>query len=165
MITGQVGLVPAANNWASWGIVWATGSAYTHVVVAISETHCVSAEPGPCGARIRPISDYPDTVWSRFRLTPRQRRAIVSYAGSKLRTPYSRLDYLAAGVATVTKRRTPDWLRTYLNRRDKLICSHLALLALKAGGISLRLDDRPTASVIPGDFGKYFVTRGWADRA
>lgn len=163
MITGQVGLVPASNNWASWVIVWATSSRYTHMVVAVSETHCISAEPG--GARIRPVSDYPGTVWSRFHLKPRQRRAIVSYAGSKIGTPYSRLDYLAAGVATVTKRRTPDWLRSYLCRRDKLICSQLSLLALEAGGIRLRLDDRPTASVIPGDFGKYFVERGWCEHA
>lgn len=160
MIAGQVGLVPATPNWGSYVVVWATGSAYTHMVVAVSETHCVSAEPG--GARLRPISDYPDTIWSRFELTPRQRHAIVRYANSKIDTPYGWIEYLATGLALVTKRATPNWLRRFIGREDRLICSQLSYLALKAGGVNPDMGRRPTLAVIPGDFGRYYVQQGWA---
>lgn len=164
MITGQVGLVPAAPNWASWIVEWASKSSYTHMVVAISETHCVSAEPG--GARVRPISFYPDgVVWSRFPMWPWQRRRSVRYALSRVGTPYAHMDYWAVGLALVTRSRTPEWLQAYIADTDRLICSQLCDLALQAAGIHVFFDERPAGAVIPASFGKVFVARGWTENA
>ena len=74
MITGQIGLRRHSGGWVGKAIEWATRSHTHHVVVAVSETVCISAEPG--GARYRPITDYPSLVWSRFGLTTAQQDLI-----------------------------------------------------------------------------------------
>lgn len=162
MITGQVGLIPSDGQFKGQVVAWASRSRWSHMVVAISETECVSAEPG--GARIRPTSYYPEIVWSRFAMRPGQRRRAVRYAIRRIGTPYAWFDYIAAGVALVTRTRTPEWLRSYIADTDRLICSQLCDLALQAAGIHVFFDERPAGAVIPSSFGRVFVARGWADR-
>ena len=159
MLTAQVCIIPGSPNFGSYVVEWATKSTITHMGVAISEEYLVSAEPG--GVRIRPITDYPDAIWSRFRLSRRQRDAIVKFAVSKVRTRYAWCAYLATGVTLVTKRATPRWLRRYVYRPDRLICSELAYQALAAAGIRPDLGERATFAVTPADFGKYFEAQGW----
>lgn len=162
MLTGQVGLVPKDGGWASGVVAWASRSNWTHVVIAISETECVSAEPG--GARIRSNTYYPGTVWSRFPMRPSQRRRIVRYARSRLGTPYAWGDYWAVGIALMCNSWSPEWLRSIVADTKRLLCSQLVDLALQAGGIHVFHDYRPAGAVIPASFGKVFVSRGWADR-
>ena len=161
MITGQVGLVPGDKGWASGVVMWATRSNWSHMVVAISERECVSAEPG--GVRIRPIGYYPGTVWSKFPLRWTQRRRIVNFARSRIGTKYAWIDYLAVGVAIITGRATPEWLRSYVADDTSLICSQLCDLALQAGGIHVFFDHRPAGAVIPASFARVFIARGWTD--
>ena len=162
MITGQVGLIESDGRTKGELVAWATRSRYSHMVVAVSETLCVSAEPG--GARIRPIEFYPEVVWSRYSLRPSQRRRIVRYALSKLGTKYAWLDYFAAGIASVTRTNTPEWLRSFIETDDRLICSQLCDLALQAAGIHVFFDERPAGAVVPASFGRVFVARGWASK-
>jgi hypothetical protein len=159
MIAGQVGLVASDGQLKGQAVAWASRSVWCHVVVAISETECVSAEPG--GALVRPISFYPEVVWSRFRMTGLQRRLSASYARHRIGTPYAWRDYWAAGVALVTRQQTPAWLRAYIDRDDRLLCSQLADLSLQAAGIHVFKDHRPQGAVIPASFGEYFVSQGW----
>lgn len=161
MLTGQVGLIHSDTGFIPWLIRVISRSHWTHMVVAISETECMSAEPG--GARIRPISDYPAITWSQFKLRPWQRRRIATYARTHEGTPYGWLDFFAAGVALLTGRRTPEWLRLYVASTGTLICSQLSDLALQAAGIHIFHDRRPLGAVIPGSFGRYYVEQGWTD--
>lgn len=161
MIAGQVGLVEVDGHFMGRVVAWASRSAYCHMVVAVSDTLCVSAEPG--GARVRKISDYPTVVWSRFPMRPGQRRRSVRFALRSVGTPYAWLDYIAAGIALVTRTRTPQWLQSYIADTDRLLCSQLADLALQAAGIHVFFDERPAGAVIPASFGKVFVARGWTE--
>ena len=161
MRTGQIGIVPADKGWASAVVAWASKSNWTHCVVAISETHVASAEPG--GARIRPIDYYPGTVWSKFHLRPSQRRRIVKFARDRLGTPYAWSDYYAVGLALITGTQTPDWLASYVADTRKLICSQYCDLAYQAAGIHLFIDDRPAGAVIPASIAKLFIARGWTN--
>ena len=162
MRTGQIGLVPADKGWASGVVAWATQSSWTHVVVAVSETEVVSAEPG--GTRYRPINYYPGTVWSKYPLRPSQRRRIARYARTRIGTPYAWWDYFAVGVALVFRARTPDWLASHVADTHTLLCSQLADLALQAGGVHVFFDERPAGAVTPASFAKVFIARGWADK-
>lgn len=165
MITGQVGIVPAANNFGSWIVVWVTRSTYTHVVVAVNEHVCLSLEPGREGGRLRPVTDYPDVIWSRFRYTPRQRRAMVVYARNRAGEPYGWFDYLITGVMLVLRRPLPRWARKHISRNGRTVCSQMAYQALKAAGVRLPGGGfEPSAAVAtPGDFGRYYVQQGWAN--
>ena len=161
MITGQVGLVPSDGAFKSKVVAWASRSYWCHVVVAISETECVSAEPG--GTRIRPIAFYPEIVWSRFPMRPWQRRRAVRFAKDCIGKAYAWGDYWAVGLALVTRRQAPEWLRASVANTDTLICSQVADLALQAAGIHVFYDERPAGAVIPASFGKIFKARGWSD--
>ena len=163
MITGQVGLIASDGAFMGRMVAWASRSNWCHCVVAISETHCVSAEPG--GARVRPISFYPEIVWSAFPMRPGQRRRAVRFAIKCVGVPYAWSDFVAAGIALVTRTKTPEWLRAHVAGTDSLICSQLCDLALQAAGIHVFFDERPAGAVIPASFGKVFVARGWTDRS
>ncbi|MFB9641519.1 hypothetical protein [Agromyces lapidis] len=142
-----------------------TGSYWGHVVVAVSNDRCVSAEPG--GVRYRPISYYADNeeiVWSRFELTPAQRKTIQRWAVNHVRTKYNWADYYAIGFAMITKSATPARLRRWLSSTDSLQCAQLADQALQAAGIHLFKDDRVPGAVYPGSFGKHFHAMGWAHK-
>lgn len=158
-LAGQVGIVHSSKGFAPRMIRLITGSNWSHVVVAINERECVSAEPG--GAVVRPIADYPAVIWSQFRLSGYQRKVIAFWALMHKGTPYSWMAYYGAGLAALLKDRTPNWLDRYVDRTDKLICSQLADRALQAGGINLFQDSRPRGAVTPASFGRYFYERGW----
>jgi hypothetical protein len=161
-IAGEIGLVHSKGR-SPYVIRLVTGSHWSHVIVAINQAQCVSAEPG--GAVVRPISEYPDAVWSHLDLTNQQRQIIAYWAlmQAQARTGYSWPAYYAAGAAALLKRFAPAWLDRIVGRTDKLICSQLADLALQAAGVNLFQDDRPRGAVTPASFGRYFHARGWAD--
>ncbi|MFF2493236.1 hypothetical protein [Agromyces sp. NPDC058064] len=162
-LTAQVAVVHSDRGLAARLVQGITGSAWNHIIVAINDTHCLSAEPG--GAIVRPISYYDDhlVVWSRFELDAQQRRRIVNWAWQHVGVPYSWPDFIAAGISSLTKRATPRWLRRFVARPDRLICSQLCDLALQAGGLHLFADHRPAGAVTPASFGALFVELGWSD--
>ena len=162
-LTGQIGIVHTDRGFGGLLVQWATRSYWCHTVIAVSDTTCLSAEPG--GAVIRPITEYAGRiVWSQFDLTVAQRYLITRWARDHLRVPYNWGDFIAAGLASLTGRATPMWLRRIVATRDRLICSQLCDLAYQAGSIHLFRDRRPVGAVTPADFGRLFRTRGWTDR-
>jgi len=157
MITAQIGLVPASANWGSYVVQWVAPSAYTHAVIAVNETVCWSYEPGREGARLRPISDYPGVVWSRFRYTREQRRIIVEYAYRMIGARYGWADYLLTGLSLITHVSSA----ARVGRQDRTVCSQAAVNALRIAGITLQLGGR-TRVATPADLGRYWHEQGWA---
>lgn len=158
-LTGQVGLVPDGKKPFQRLISHVTGSPMHHTVVAISNRSCVSAELD--GVRLRPISHFPNAVWSRFRYTGRQRHDIATFTLQQVGKPYALLDVLLIGVAITTKRDTPRWLTRHLMDTDRWQCAELADAALLSAGVNLFTDGRPPCAVYPGSFVPYWEEHGW----
>ncbi|TIH34954.1 hypothetical protein [Subtercola vilae] len=159
-LVGQIGLIPGANGWVDWTIEKVTKSPVHHVVVCVSATECIGAEPG--GARIRPMSDFPEAIWSHFPFTPTQRKGVAGWAYAHEGTPYSLLDDFVIGLSLLSGIRTPQWAERRLSRTDRMICSQLADAALTlGGGIRVFGDDREFGAVYPGSFVPYFKEHGW----
>lgn len=159
-LVGQIGLIPGADSVVDWVIQKVTKSPVHHVVVCVSASECIGAEPG--GARIRPLTDFPDAIWSNFAFTPRQRSGVSRWAYAHEGTPYSIVDDLVIGIALLTGVNTPRWVRARLDRSDRMICSQLADAALTlGGGVQVFTDDREPGAVYPGSFVPYFKEHGW----
>jgi hypothetical protein len=163
-LTGQVGLVHTNRGFLGRLVQVVTRSYWNHTVIAISDTECVSAEPG--GAVIRPIAYYADehVVWSRFDLAGYQRRLITGWARDHIGTPYNFADFVLAGLVSITGRATPEWLRRIVATPDRLICSQLCDYAYQAANLHLFDDRRPEGAVTPASFGRIFTAHGWAHR-
>lgn len=159
MITGQLGLIPHASNPFQWLIQIITRSPVHHVVVAVSETECVGAE-SPV-AILRPVTHFPNAVWSNFDLTGRQQRLITKYANNAIGTKYGWLDDLAIAIALITRRQTPAWLTRYIASTKRTQCAELADAAYRAAGIHLFRDGRPPSAVYPGSFVGIYKDFGW----
>ena len=157
MITGQIGLRRHSTGWVGRCIEWATYSHTHHVVVAVSETVCISAEPG--GARYRPISDYPALVWSRFGLTEDQRDLIRDAAAEYEGRPYNYGIYGPLLWQRLTGRKVTGWVAEWLSRRPNENCSQLSDDIYNAAGIHL-FEDIPEI-VTPGDFERLYARLGW----
>lgn len=159
MITGQIGLRRNSAGFIGKCIEWATYSTTHHVVVAVSETHCVSAEPG--GARLRLIADYPALDWSGFDLTGAQRETIVSEAldAAAARTPYNYAIYPPLLWQRLTGHRVAAAVSDWLATRPHQNCSQAADDVYNAAGIHLFPDI--TQLITPGDFERLYVRLGW----
>ena len=159
MITGQIGLIPHGGTFIPEAIAWITKSPVSHTIVAISETECLGAEP--LGARIRPINDFPNAIWSHFELTNTQRADIVNWTYDHEGTPYSYLDDAAIGIALLSHIPTPAFVRHYLDNTGHYECAQLADLAYQAAGIHLFDDGRVPGAVFPGSYEPIWKTNGW----
>lgn len=162
--TGQIGIVHSRRGFMGRLVQWATRSHWNHVIVAVNEYECVSAEPG--GAVVRLITYYhaEEVVWSRYDLTASQAVAIRRWARHHVGVEYNWSDFVLAGIASITGRATPKWVRRLIATPDRLICSQLADLAYQAAGLHLFNDRRPEGAVTPKSFGQLFRTHGWTDR-
>ena len=164
-LKGQVAVVHGKRGWIGRLVQLIDGTHWNHTVVRLNDNECMSAEPG--GALIRPITFYDtdhELVWSQFDLDDTEAELIAEWARNHEGTPYSWGDFIAAGLARITGRATPKWLRRITGDPDRLICSQLCDLALQEGGVHLFQDERPLGAVTPGSFGRRFHALGWADR-
>ena len=162
MLTGQIGLVRDGTSWVARGIEQVTGSRVFHVVVAVSETEAVGAEPH--GAKKHPIGFYPNTVWSHFKLDDEQIDDIVRWTLGHIGTPYNYLDDAAIGFARILDRvhlPSPTWLERFLADPSHLQCAQLADMAYEAAGITLFRDHRTPGAVFPGSFVPLWRDLGW----
>jgi hypothetical protein len=160
MLTGQIGLLRNGTTFITRGIEWATYSHAHHVIVAISETQCVSAEPG--GVRIRDISEYGHVDWSHFDLTEDERFRICINAVRSLKLPYNYAIYPFLLCARITGVLVPDWIAGWLSKRRNVDCSQLVDDVYNKAGIDLFT----AANVLttPGDFDRYFTRQGWLNQ-
>lgn len=161
MITGQIGIRRSSTGFMGRRIEWATHSTTHHVVVAVSETHCVSAEPG--GTRLRLITDYPHLDWSRFDLTPAQQETILTRALNAVaaRTPYNYAIYPPLLWQRLSGRPVPGKVADWLAARPNENCSQLADDIYNAAGIHLFPDIARLCT--PGDFERLYVRLGFLD--
>jgi len=157
MLTGQIGLRRHSTGWVGKEIEWATYSHTHHVVVAVSEAVCISAEPG--GARYRRISDYPELTWSRFGLTDDQRTLIRDAAAEYEGSPYNFAIYGPLLWQRLTGRKVDGWVARWLSRRPNENCSQLSDDIYNAADLHL-FEDIPEI-VTPGDFERLFARLGW----
>lgn len=159
MLTGQIGLIPHPHGWVEHAIETVTRAPVHHVVVAITETLVIGADPA--GATVHRVSDYPDAVWSHFGLTDQQRHAIVVWASAHVGTPYSFLDDAAIGIALLSGIPTPRWVQERLSSDRHLQCAQLADAAYLAAGLHLFDDGRLPGAVYPGSFIPIWQQHGW----
>lgn len=160
MLAGQIGVIVGPTTFFETIVSWATKSPAVHVVVAISETTCMSMERE--GAVVRPVDHWGDrVVWSDFELAPEQRAGIVNWTIARYRRPYSWLADLAIGLEEVFGWRQSALVGEWLSGDGFYQCSQLGASALFFGaGIRIR-PDKWLGAVSPRDFYDYFKERGW----
>ena len=133
-------------------------SHWNHAFIAVDETHLVEAAPG--GARIRPISDYPNIRWSQFILTEDERNIIVKFMLDRIDAPYAYEDILFIAVAILSGDNTPAWIDREIADDNRWICSALVDAAFHAAGWHL-FHDRQPAAVFPATIARLFEDYGW----
>lgn len=159
-LTGQIGITTRADSWVQRGIELVTRSEVHHVVVAVSETKCISAQPG--GAVITPIDYRDDIMWSQFDLTPEQAQACADWARAREGRPYNFINGALIGIYCLFRMPLPDFITDRFITDDSYQCAQLADAALTQGaGIDVFTDDRYPGGVYPGSFGRLFKSRGW----
>lgn len=173
---GEVGLVRQTGFWPAC-IRWATGSHVDHMVVYIGGRMVVSASPK--GAKVVPIDDYPNVIWSAFtvgepdRFAYHARRATLHWAFDHIGTPYNFVDDVVLATVWIIGKLTrvsvpthivPRAIARRLSDPRRLQCAQLCDLALQAGGVHVFQDGRLPGDVVPGDFERYFRERGWWPR-
>lgn len=165
-LTGQVAVIPApvklTRRWddaAAWTIAAVTGSGTHHVVTHVGRGMVASAEPG--GVRLRPVSDYPVAVWSRFRLPGYAAGRAADWARAQVGTPYAYADDLMIGAERVLGVRFPRWVRARYADTGQFQCAQLATYALMAADVNPFPDRDTIGDVTPGDFEALFIRNGW----
>lgn len=159
--TGQIGLLSGPRKF--WPIVIAivTRSPAYHVILDVGDGECVSAEPG--GVKLRPVTDFPRAVWSKFPFTRKQRLLIAGWSRAQVGLPYNYLADLTIGLALLMRRHAPKWVEKYLRGGSRWECAGLADAALMRAGIRMFRDGRPYGVVFPGSYVNIFKDFGWMD--
>lgn len=145
---GEFGVV-RTGGWAGWLIRVVTRSTVNHAFVYICNGLLVEAEPS--GARYGYADAYPDAIWSGPAITEGKGRQIANEAIALIGTPYSWLDCLAIGLAKISGRALPGFIRSRIERTDRLMCSALCDYAYHLAGVELYDDGRLFGDVSPGD--------------
>lgn len=160
MLTGQIGLIPDGKSFVPQAIQWITSSDVYHVVIAISETECIGAEPG--GAKIRPIDYWSNVMWSNFPLTPQQAQDTADWARAKEGVAYNYVDDLLIGAECLMKVKFPEIIMRHYDNGKSYECAQLADAALThGGGYKVFNDNRHPGQVYPGSFEPLFKQYGW----
>lgn len=157
MLAGQIGLVRHSRGWVGEVVEWATDSTSHHVVVAIDDTFCVSADLP--NVVVRAHREFHSLEWSRFDLTEEQRTRIVASALSMVGRPYNVPAIILLLLSRLTRVPIPRFAVRWLERRPEVDCSQLCDIALSAAGIDLFPHD--SSLVVPAHFEAYFRSRGW----
>lgn len=144
------------------------GSRWTHAFIVLDDETVIEAMPG--GARIVPIadrlkheevvfSDRPMQDWLGELVDPlvdwesTMRQLIVAQARGLDGIGYGYLQYLALGLVALGLK--PRWLRLFIAKRNRMICSQLVDEVYRRAGIQLFDDGRLPQDVTPGDLAHY----------
>lgn len=155
---GQIGLVHTKGIPARL-IQAITGSHWNHVIIATSTHHAAGAQPG--GVRVRPISDFPEVVWSDFTLTPIQTVKILAFTRRQIGKPYNWRDDIFIGLGLLFRTHTPHWMLRELSEESTWQCAQLADAALEHAGVNIFTDSRPNGAVYPASFVPFWQDAGW----
>jgi len=126
---------------------------FTHVFVVMDDDTVIEAMPN--GARFAPLDrEYKtDVLYARLPLTDEQRQQVVVEARRLMARPggikYSFTDYLALALKHwgINAR----FLRKYIQKSGRMICSQLADYLISHAGFKLFDDGRLPQDVTPGD--------------
>lgn len=151
-LTGQVGVVVDARGWMGKAIQWATRSRAHHCIIALSETHCLSAEPG--GAKRRLIADYEFVVWTSYNFNEDEAHYIAGVAEYSRGIRYDYLSFIALGFHFLTGLKIPDRLAEWLDSRGETTCSGLATKIM----LNARHPAPSTTVPCPGDWLTFIQT-------
>lgn len=159
-LLGQVGIIPNGESWIARAIERLTHSESCHAVIGLGGGMCIGAEPG--GARIRPVTDWPTAIWSKFPLTASQAYGCAAWAEKREYAPYAYLDDALLGLEYALNFRWPKFVTRHFSSDRQWMCSELADAALTLGaGIKVFDDDRDFCETSPGDFERLFRAKGW----
>lgn len=157
--TGQIGLIPHPTNWVERAVEKLTFSSVHHVIIAISETECIGAEPK--GAKIRPITDFPVAIWSEFDYAPGQAQAVADWARDREHRPYNFIADALIGLGIGLGLPMPRFITRLFDGDHFYECAQLADAALLHAGIQLFETGRGPGSVYPGSFEPVFKLLGF----
>lgn len=153
---GDIGFTRIGGSigwWIALGqLITGDASRFTHVFVVLDNEQV--AEAMPSGARIQPFDrEYKTEVaYVQVPLSDEQRSALVEHLRARLVRPggikYSFSDYLAIALAHLGIK--PKWLRNYITKSDRQICSQLADYELSTVGYHVFDDGRLPQDVTPG---------------
>lgn len=152
MLTGQVGCVVDSRGWMGRAIERVTGSRAHHCIIALSETHCLSAQPG--GAKRRPIADYEFVVWTSYNFNEDEAHYIAGVAEYSQGTRYDYLSFIALGFHFLTGLKIPDRAAEWLDNRGETTCSGLATKIM----LNARHPAPSTTVPCPGDWLTFIQT-------
>lgn len=157
-LTGQIGIITNAAKWSiGWWVEKITHSPAHHTIIAISDTLCVSAEPG--GVRYRNINEYGDRIiWTQYNYTLAEATNIAWFADGHIGLDYNIRAFIALGIQHLTRLRIPQWLATHLTSRHRVTCSQLATDILRATNIH-PIPNTPV--VAPSDWYDLAQQQGW----
>jgi hypothetical protein len=160
-LTGQFGLSRiggALGFWISVGqLLVGDPAPVTHAFVVVGDQ---VVEAMPSGARLAPLEQYlgrDDVLFSNVVLTETQQFVIAENALALIGTKYGFADYLALALNVWGIR--PKWLRAYIARGDRLICSALVDRAWSMAGLHM-FDGKDYGAVSPGDLFRWLAVNG-----
>lgn len=157
MLAGQVGLVRNARSWVGRTVEWATDSTSHHVVIAVNETDCVSADLPK--VIVRPHREFHSMEWSGFDLTDEQRERVLASALSMVGRPYNVPAIILLLMSKLSGVPIPRFAVKWLESRPELDCSQLCHIAMEAGGLELFPHD--ASLTVPAHYEQLFLERGW----
>lgn len=156
MLTGQVGVVHSGTGLIARVIEWATRSPAHHVVIAISESTCMSADYPR--VLVRPISEYAHVTWTQFELTPEQVEAVVNETWRYLGVRYNLAAFFTLGAHHLTRLPIPAGIAAWLNRRPYVTCSQMTTQIV----LAVTPCPAPEVPVVcPGDWYRLLERLGW----
>lgn len=139
-------------------------SKYTHAFIVLDDESVLEAKPS--GAGVVPLSRYTDGRKVAFswpiELTTAERERIVKSARDLegVKYGFSAFLYLALlrfGIKW-------GWLRRYMLKNGRLICSQLVDAVYARAGVQLFDDGREPFEVTPGDLANVLIERDWRKR-
>lgn len=154
---GQFGLRMNGTTGIAKAIEVVTRSHTHHVVIGIGDGLVASAEPWR-GVVIRPETDFPDLVWSKFPWTDKQAFNIAWSAELAEGRRYNYLAFVAMGAFGLFGYRPPLWFTKMLVRSKRVDCSELVVECLAP---FVNMFPGPAWQVTPGDLERYARMRGW----
>lgn len=142
--------IPGVGGWfiALGQFLCGDPSRFTHAGIVLDDNTVMEARPSRAGYRLLSSLDEP-LFFSRLDLTDEQRALIVAHARGMEGRRYSYVTYLAIGLARLGVR--PGWLRRYVERSGRIICSAAVDDVYRRSGVHLFTDGRWVHEVTPGD--------------
>lgn len=156
---GDIGFTKIGGSlgwWISLGqFITGDPGKFSHVFVVLDNEEV--AEAMPFGSRIQPLDRQygSEVAYVKMNLTDEQRANLVRYGRERLERPggirYSFMTYAALALARFGFK--PKWLREYITKSNRQICSAMGDDFLTNGaGYHVFCDGRLPQDVVPSEF-------------